>query len=173
MYCNQCGAAVGANDTVCPSCGRSTVTGRMDFAARMRVGEHLHLLGVLWFVMTALSVIPGIVMVFLATAAGAFMPGNGPEKTVAPILFGGLAVIFFIYAFGNFAAGLGLMKVAPWGRAVALVMAFINLLHAPFGTALGIYTLFVLLPEAAGDEYRKLASSSETEKLRVVTAQRA
>jgi hypothetical protein len=37
----------------------------------------------------------------------------------------------------------------------ALVMAFLNLLNFPFGTALGVYTLFVLLPDAAGDEYRQ------------------
>jgi hypothetical protein len=38
-------------------------------------------------------------------------------------------------------------------------MAFLGLIHPPFETALGIYTLFVLLPDAAGDEYRRMSQT--------------
>jgi hypothetical protein len=34
---------------------------------------------------------------------------------------------------------------------------FLGLLRIPFGTALGIYTLWVLLPETSGKEYDRLA----------------
>ena len=39
-------------------------------------------------------------------------------------------------------------------------MAFIALIHPPLGTALGVYTLFVLLPDAAGDEYRRMSQTN-------------
>jgi uncharacterized membrane protein (DUF2068 family) len=42
-------------------------------------------------------------------------------------------------------AAWGLMERAPWGRIVAIVAAFLSLLKFPFGTALGIWTLVVLL----------------------------
>jgi len=43
------------------------------------------------------------------------------------------------------AAGWGLWERAPWGRIVAIVAAFFCLLKFPFGTALGIWTLVVLM----------------------------
>jgi hypothetical protein len=38
-----------------------------------------------------------------------------------------------------------------------LVMGFLALLRIPLGTALGIYTLWVLLPSQSDEEYRALA----------------
>jgi hypothetical protein len=51
----------------------------------------------------------------------------------------------FVRAGLAFAAGWGLMERAPWGRVVAIVAAFLNLIKIPFGTALGIWTLVMLL----------------------------
>ncbi|HTX16273.1 MAG TPA: hypothetical protein VMD77_13330 [Candidatus Baltobacteraceae bacterium] len=37
-----------------------------------------------------------------------------------------------------------------------------GLLDFPLGTALGVYTLFVLLPDAAGDEYRQMSKDARS-----------
>ena len=39
-------------------------------------------------------------------------------------------------------------------------LGFLALLRPPFGTALGIYTLWVLLPQQSAQEYEQLSSSS-------------
>jgi hypothetical protein len=44
-------------------------------------------------------------------------------------------------------AGVGLLNLRPWARTLAIVLSALNLLHVPFGTALGIYGLWVLLQE--------------------------
>jgi hypothetical protein len=36
-------------------------------------------------------------------------------------------------------------------------MGFLSILSLPFGTALGIYTIWVLLSAGAGQEYERLA----------------
>jgi hypothetical protein len=51
------------------------------------------------------------------------------------------------------AAGWGLLQRHSWARIVALVMGCLSLMTFPFGTALGIYTLWVLLPSEAKEEY--------------------
>jgi hypothetical protein len=51
----------------------------------------------------------------------------------------------------------GLFEREPWGRFLGLVLGFLALVRFPFGTALGIYTLWVLLPETSGKEYERLA----------------
>jgi uncharacterized membrane protein (DUF2068 family) len=44
-----------------------------------------------------------------------------------------------------FAAGFGLMEHTQWGRLVAIVAAILCLIKIPFGTAMGIWTLVMLL----------------------------
>jgi hypothetical protein len=40
------------------------------------------------------------------------------------------------------------------------VVGFLALLNVPIGTALGIYTLWVLLPAQSDDEYKALAQAA-------------
>src|SRR5216684_264832 len=53
-----------------------------------------------------------------------------------------------------------LRRREEWARIVALVMGFIALLSVPIGTALGVYTLWVLLPRQSDDEYKALAQAA-------------
>jgi hypothetical protein len=39
------------------------------------------------------------------------------------------------------------MRFRPWARLLMIVLSALDLLHFPFGTALGIYGLIVLLNE--------------------------
>jgi hypothetical protein len=52
------------------------------------------------------------------------------------------------------------MTRKPWGRVLAIIAAILALLKIPFGTALGIYTLWVLAPAASGMEYDAIADQS-------------
>jgi len=45
--------------------------------------------------------------------------------------------------------GIGVIKHQPWARIVLLVVGILNLLFVPFGTILGIYTIWVLMHEDA------------------------
>ena len=41
---------------------------------------------------------------------------------------------------------------------LALVLGFLALIDVPLGTALGVYTLWVLLPERSEEEFRRRAA---------------
>src|ERR1700678_2877541 len=62
--------------------------------------------------------------------------------------------ILFVKVALALAAGFGLMQKASWGRWVAIVAGCLAIFHPLLGTALGIWTLAVLLnaPNAAGYE---------------------
>jgi hypothetical protein len=51
-----------------------------------------------------------------------------------------------------------LLEREKWARILALVLAFVSLFtNIPFGTALGVYTMWVLLPSESEREYEALA----------------
>ncbi|HKW89807.1 MAG TPA: hypothetical protein VJN21_13745 [Candidatus Acidoferrales bacterium] len=54
-------------------------------------------------------------------------------------------------------AAWGLLERQSWGRIAGIVAGILALIRIPFGTALGIYTLWVLLPATSEMEYRSLA----------------
>ena len=58
-----------------------------------------------------------------------------------------------------FGVAWGLFEREPWARFLGLALGFLALLRFPLGTALGIYTLWVLLPENSASEYDRLAQN--------------
>ena len=55
--------------------------------------------------------------------------------------------------------GMGIDEREPWARIIALVLGFISLFNIPFGTAVGVYTLWVLLPAQSQEEYDATAAA--------------
>jgi hypothetical protein len=90
-----------------------------------------------------------------------FNPNTHPERPafLHPLL-SFLALLLVMKAFAGFAAGWGLLQREPWARSVAVVLGFISLFfNVPFGTALGVYTLWVLLPSGAEQAYQEEVQS--------------
>ena len=111
-------------------------------------------LSIVWYIYAAFSLVTGFFGLAFARAffAGHFGPwmhgpwGNAPfPGFFGPAMIHFVWVMLLIRSLLAFVAGWGLMERAPWGRIVAIVAAFLNILKFPFGTALGIWTLVVLL----------------------------
>lgn len=74
-------------------------------------------------------------------------------------LFGMIGIVVLGKGLLCLAAGWGLMQKRPWARTIALVAAFISLFSVPVGTALGVYTIWVLMAQGAEQEYARLAGA--------------
>jgi len=70
-----------------------------------------------------------------------------------------LGILILAKAAFGFIAGWGLLQREPWGRMLTLILSFLALFNIPFGTALGIYSLWVLLPAEAEQEYEEQVRS--------------
>ena len=132
--------------------------------------EHIKILGILNIVMGSLTALAGAaVLLFMGSLAG-FLALGVPDssasdvesaRTVAPwlALFGVVVSTFFIaVAVPSIVGGWGLLKYKSWSRVLMIVISGLNLLHIPFGTALGIYGLWVL----TNDQSRQLLESGGT-----------
>jgi predicted nucleic acid-binding Zn ribbon protein len=159
MFCDGCGTALAAGQRYCSRCGKEcagVIT--VGYPRRSRVQEHVRLLAILWFAFSALSALGGIVLAVLANTLFLHLHEMGaPEAPTAflhPFLtFIGLLLI--VKGAAGFLAGWGLLNREPWARMLVLILAFLSLINPPFGTALGIYTLWVLLPANSEEEYER------------------
>jgi hypothetical protein len=123
--------------------------------AASRLGGHIRLLGILWIALSAFRVIPGLVLIALFHHDVEF----GPPPLVCGLLRG-VAVALILGALLGLLAGVGLLQRQSWARMLAIVVGVVGLVDMPFGTALGIYTLWVLLPARSEEEYRQIAGSA-------------
>jgi hypothetical protein len=49
-----------------------------------------------------------------------------------------------IFSLPGIVGGIGLLKYQGWARILVLILSFLNLLEFPIGTAVGIYSIWVL-----------------------------
>lgn len=175
MYCNGCGQVLVAGQGFCPRCGWASgmatpmAGGPRAWRPLGLIERRVNALAVGWLVYGGLIAITGFfglafAHAFLAGHGGPFGPemhgwnGHGHRFWMGP----GMPLFFMRFAWMTLAvraglalaAGFGLMQKTTWGRGVAIVAGCLALIHMPFGTVLGIWTLVVLLnaPNAAGYE---------------------
>ena len=155
MFCDGCGSAVQPGQGFCSACGKQiigTVTAMQ--AHRNRVQEHVKLVGILWLAISAFNALGGIAAFIVANTL--FMRSNMPSFLHPLISVVGI-LICAKSALG-FLAGWGLLQREQWARTLSLVLAFISLFNVPFGTAVGVYTMWVLLPGESEQEYESLVA---------------
>lgn len=153
MYCGRCGARVEEEQKFCTACG-SPVTAA-TVAQQGRIEKHLKLLAILWLVISVMRLIPGIGLLFLGRLGFPFIPPHVRPLVLPLAAIGGVFLI--ATAVVGIIVGWGLLERASWARILAIILGIIALIHVPFGTALGIYTLWVLLPAQSEEEYRRLS----------------
>ena len=190
MVCQACGQPVATEVRFCPHCGVQVAEPPMAppqpvvpppvipvgygavpmYLPVPRVQRNLQALGILWCVYGAYRVVSGLVGMFFLRAMtmssfgyygwhmhdnygwsgapwmGALIPVVGFVSVVAAVL--------------SFAVGLSLLTRKPWGRTLGIVVAVLTLFRPLLGTALGIYTLWVLAPAQSGLEYDAIADRS-------------
>jgi hypothetical protein len=115
--------------------------------------EHVDLLGILYLLWGCLSLLVAASLLVLAVGAGAVLldPPDGAGLSVGVtatvfIFVGGLALLGGVISWWT---GRALRRHEARARLLALVLAALNLFVLPFGTALGIYSFWVLLNNEA------------------------
>jgi len=161
MFCDKCGSTIQADQRFCGKCGKAFASGTgVGFPRRNRVSEHIRLLGILWLALSALNAVGAVILYVLANTLFRHMAEMGGPAGASTWLRPFLSVVALVIAAKaalGFATGWGLLQREPWARMLTIVLAFLALFNVPFGTAVGIYALWVLLPAESDAEYREQA----------------
>lgn len=190
MVCQACGSDVSTAEVrFCPKCGAQIAPAQPGpqvgapvpqppqyagyppyppMVVVPRVQRHLQTLGTLWCVYGIYRILSGLIGMFFVRAfvgrrfgwwGGPWgnynmhgMPWMGLLPVIATITVLAAAIALF--------AGWSLLNRKPWGRTLGIIVAILALFKIPVGTALGIYTLWVLAPGASGMEYDAIADRS-------------
>jgi hypothetical protein len=87
------------------------------------------------------------IFLFIAVVGGGFLSGDQEAMRITLIVGTALAFFFLVTSIPEIIGGFGLLKHKSWARTLVIIIACVDLIFIPIGTALGIYALWVLLNE--------------------------
>jgi hypothetical protein len=164
MRCEGCGTELPPEARFCLSCGRLLGAPTPLALAGSRVARHLQTLSILWIVWSVFHLVAAGALLILAhtlfTPFGLLRGSPDIPRFVQPILMT-VGMVMLLPALAGIAAGWGLTDRQTWARMLAIVLGFLALPSFPLGTALGVYTLWVLLHTRGEEEYRQLVSARQ------------
>ena len=114
---------------------------------------HVDFVGLLFIVWGLLTTLVGVSTLALGVSAVALIAstsrGGGSQVAagLTAAIFAALAIIAIAWGAAHVIVGVPLRKRKPWARLAALLLGSVDLLLLPYGTALGVYALWVLLHE--------------------------
>jgi hypothetical protein len=117
--------------------------------------KHIELLGILNIIYHFIEFLVGVGFFLFFPSIGLITgePIAMGILTIIGTLLGGFLLVLSI---PGIIAGFGLLKLRPWARILALIMACVNMLSIPVGTALGVYSFWVLMKDEVIQEFSKV-----------------
>lgn len=115
-------------------------------ATHIKVLGWLHIVFGCFGLLLALAVGGGVML-------GSMFAGSLRDSAIVGIFGGFAAVMLGGMAVLQLILGWGLLSKKQWARILGIILGVISLIRFPLGTALGIYTLWVLLSKDGSAEF--------------------
>jgi hypothetical protein len=99
------------------------------------------------------------IIVFVAVVGGGVISGDPETMGITAIVGTSIAFFFVLVSVPEIIGGIGLLKRWPWARILVLIISFIDLINIPFGTIIGIYSIWVLLKDETAQLFKPAAAT--------------
>jgi hypothetical protein len=116
--------------------------------------KHLTVLGALYIAFGAMQVLAAII-IFTAVVGGGILSCDEEAIAITSAIGSALASFLILLAAPGIIGGIGLLRGRRWARILVLILGCLNLFNIPFGTALGIYTIWVLIDDRSVELLRR------------------
>jgi hypothetical protein len=118
----------------------------INIVAALQIGLSIFNLLIALLIFTVLKLIVGFV-------------DDQNSEFVLSIIANAIAVIFIVVSIPGLLAGFGLYKRQEWARILTMIISVIEIFNFPFGTAIGIYSIWALIQPESIAEFGKLQNS--------------
>ena len=107
------------------------------------IDKHVTLLATLYVALSLVGLLTAAI-VFTAVVGGGFLSGDEQAIFITSTVGTAVASLIGLLSIPGLIAAYGLFKRLNWGRYLTLVLGAMNVFNVPFGTALAVYTFWVL-----------------------------
>ena len=114
--------------------------------------NHINLVGTLHIVFSSLGLLAAFLFSVFFKLIGNFADDMEADF-ILNIVGNALAVFFVIISVPGIIGGIGLLKRKQWARILIIIVSALDVLNFPFGTALGIYSIWALVQPEVVKEF--------------------
>jgi len=108
--------------------------------------KHVTAVGAIQIGFSILGLCIGFFLFMILAWAGTFV--HDPEvEYLLPVLAVIIGGFFIILSIGGIIGGIGILKYKSWARFLILVLSVFDLFNIPIGTAIAVYTFWVLIQD--------------------------
>jgi hypothetical protein len=108
-----------------------------------RADKHVTLLATFYVALSAVGLLAAAI-VFAAVVGGGLLSADEEAIFITSTVGTAVSSLVAVLSLPGLIAAYGLFKRSTWGRYLTLVLGAMNVLNVPFGTALAVYTFWVL-----------------------------
>ena len=113
-----------------------------------RMDKHVTLLATFYVAMSACSMLAAAI-VFTAVVGGGLVSADEEAIFITSTVGTAVSSLLVVLSLPGLLTAYGLFKRRNWGRYLTLVLGAMNVFNIPFGTALAVYTFWVLTQDDA------------------------
>lgn len=114
--------------------------------------KHIQVIAILNIARGGFLLFLGVIGFIVLTGIGAI---SGDSIALGVLGLIGLIAVMVMTFIGlpSIIAGIGLLRRQEWGRILALIVGFLSLIDVPIGTALGVYSIMMLMDDEAKSHF--------------------
>ena len=115
--------------------------------------KHISIVAALHIGLSILGIIIGIIGFAVLKIVGDFS-GDFDANFVLSIVANVVIIFFAVLSIPGIIAGIGLLKRKEWARIFTLILSVLDLFNFPVGTAVGVYSIWVLSDQGSVAEFK-------------------
>ena len=108
--------------------------------------QHVTVVGVLHIGLSILGLLAAAIVLVTLTGTGVLVEDR-QAMTILTSVGCGVSTLLVVLFLPGIVGGIGLLRWRPWARILVMILAVVDLFNVPIGTAIGVYTMFVLTQE--------------------------
>jgi len=110
--------------------------------------KHVTIIGTL-YISFSIPLLIAAIIAFASVVGGGLLSEDPEAIGVTSVVGTSIFMLLTAFAFPGIICGIGILKKKSWARVFALILGCMNLFAIPFGTALGIYTIWFFVSDDA------------------------
>jgi len=107
--------------------------------------KHVTLVAAFHIGFSAIGLLGAAIMFFIFSFAGSFVNDVDVAETVLKFIGTFIPTMMMLTSLLGLVAGVGLLSFQRWSRILAMIISGVGCLFFPIGTAIGVYSLWVLM----------------------------
>ncbi len=110
-----------------------------------KMKKHIAVVGSVQIGFSTLGLMLAVAIFVALSFARGFTENDEPGHTVLSFLSISIPLLFGFLSTVGMVAGIGILVYKPWARYLIIIVSALGCVNIPFGTAKGVYSMWVLL----------------------------